>query len=115
VEEKNNLKVPSSRCGMPTVQAALGLWKHMVQLASKVNTGEDPASKAATWTLIADYSTPVLLALAAMPPGVCDMAGLGQDVAASSAVLQVCLKSMFSQRFHGEAQATVILRHDSVC
>ncbi|KAL0018276.1 hypothetical protein WJX77_003271 [Trebouxia sp. C0004] len=68
-------------------QAALGLWKHMAQLASKV-TGEDPASKAATWTLIGDYITPVLLALAAMPPGVCGMAGLGQEAAASSAVSQ---------------------------
>lgn len=82
---------------MPTVQAALGLWKHMVQLASKVTTGEDPASKAATWTLIADCSSPVLLALAAMPPGMCDTAGPGQDVVASSAVSQVCLTSMPSQ------------------
>jgi len=96
-----NSLTASSRCGMPTVQAALGLWKHMVQLAGKTNTGEDPASKAATWTLIADYSTPVLLALAAMPPGVCDIAEPGQDVAASSAVSQVCLMSMPSQRLYG--------------
>ncbi len=81
----------SSRCGMPAVQAALGLWKHMVQLAGKTNTGENPASKAATWTPVADYSTPVLLALAAMPPGVCDIAEPGQDAATSSAVLQVCV------------------------
>ncbi|DBA82454.1 TPA: hypothetical protein ACH3X2_000688 [Trebouxia sp. C0005] len=76
-------------CHTPAAyQAALGLWKHMVQLASKVTTGEDPASKAATWTLIADCSSPVLLALAAMPPGMCDTAGPGQDVVASSAVSQ---------------------------
>ncbi len=72
----------------------------MVQLAGKANTGEDPASEAATWTLIAHYSTPVLLALAAMPPGVCDMAGPGQDVAASFAVSQVCLISMPTQRLY---------------
>lgn len=86
-----------------TVQAALGLWKHMVQLAGKTNTGEDPASKAATWTLIADYSAPVLLALAAMPPGVGGMAGPGPNIAASSAVSQVCLISMSmpSQQLYG--------------
>ncbi len=86
---------------MRTLQAALGLWKHMVQLAGKTNTGEDPASKAATWTLIADYSTPVLLALAAMPPGVCDIAEPGQEIIVSSAIIQVCLMSMPSQCLHG--------------
>ena len=90
----------SSRCGVPIVQATLGLWKHMVQLAGKANTGKDPASQAATWTLIADYSAPVLLALAAMPPGVCDRAGPGQDAAASSVVSQVCLMSMPNQRLY---------------
>ncbi|KAA6427368.1 MAG: hypothetical protein FRX49_02032 [Trebouxia sp. A1-2] len=79
---------PGAAVGQAMIQAALGLWKHMVQLASKVTTGEDPASKAATWTLIADCSSPVLLALAAMPPGMCDTAGPGQDVVASSAVSQ---------------------------
>lgn len=86
---------------MPALQAALGLWKRMVQLAGKTNTDEDPASKAATWTLVAHYSTPVLLALAAVPPEVCDIAEPGQDVAASSALLQVCLMSMPSQRLYG--------------